>query len=432
MWLLLTIISINYLGAIIIARLKMNFHRGAALFFTILSSLGFLVYYKYSTYFTEMTNTFFTIFNISEVNTVSTVVLPLGISFFTFKAIGYTIDVYNGKTEPEYHLGRYSLFVTMFPQLLAGPIDRAGTLLPQIREHSDFNYERIASGLSRIFWGLFKKIVIADRLALFVNQVYENPGEHPPIALIIAIYFYSFQIYLDFSAYTDIAIGSARLFGFKIMENFTSPYFATSIPDFWRRWHISLSTWFRDYVYIPLGGNRVPKYRWFLNIFITFFLIGLWHGSNSTFIFWGILNCFYYYVSQLKKGVSAHIENHLRTDSLFLKTSRIFITFHLTSFAWIFFRSESIDTAFFYISLIFRDVFETCGIDAGLGAFNLLFSIALIIGYIVAEGLVCREEVKKRITRIPFILKVIVFVFLLSFMLFFGIFEETDFIYFRF
>ena len=195
---------------------------------------------------------------------------------------------------------------------------------------------------------------------------------------------------------------------------------------------ISLSTWFRDYVYIPLGGNRVPKYRWFLNLFITFFLIGLWHGSNPTFIFWGILNCLYYYVSQLKRGVSAQIEHYLGADSTLLRASRILITFHLVSFAWIFFRAESIDEAFVYLSLMFRNVSVPCGIDAGLGVFNLIFSIVLVGGYVCVESLACREKMKERIARIPFIVKAIVFTFLLGFMLFFGVFEETDFIYFRF
>ena len=218
------------------------------------------------------------------------VLLPVGISFYTFQALGYSIDVYYGRVQAERDLGAYALFVTFFPQLVAGPIERTGSLLPQFKVNHGFDYDRVTSGLKLAAWGMFKKVVIADRLALYVNGVYGGPAVYPATTLALATFFFAFQIYCDFSGYSDIAIGCARVLGFNLMTNFRQPYFAASIAGFWRRWHISLSTWFKDYLYIPLGGSRCGAFRQNINLLITFLVSGLWHGAAWHFFIWGALH----------------------------------------------------------------------------------------------------------------------------------------------
>src|SRR3989344_5166299 len=221
------------------------------------------------------------------------IILPIGLSFHTFQSLSYVIEVYRGKQKAEYNFGIYALYVMFYPQLVAGPIERPQNLLHQFYEKHDFNYRRVTDGLKLMLWGLFKKIVIADRLAVFVNQVYNNPTGFEGISLITATVFFAFQIYCDFSGYSDIGIGAAQVMSFKLMDNFKRPYFSKSISEFWKRWHISLSTWFRDYFYFSIGGNRVSIPRWYFNLFATFLLSGFWHGANWTFIFWGALHGFY-------------------------------------------------------------------------------------------------------------------------------------------
>src|SRR5678815_1064118 len=217
------------------------------------------------------------------------IILPIGLSFHTFQAMSYTIEVYRGNQKAERNFGIYALYVMFYPQLVAGPIERPQNLLHQFYENHKFDYERVVNGLKLILWGFFKKLVIADRLALYVGAVYNNPTHHTGLSFIMATIFFAFQIYCDFSGYSDIAIGAAKVMGFKLMTNFNRPYFARSISEFWKRWHISLSTWFKDYLYISLGGNRVSVPRWYFNLFIVFLVSGLWHGANWTYIIWGCL-----------------------------------------------------------------------------------------------------------------------------------------------
>jgi D-alanyl-lipoteichoic acid acyltransferase DltB (MBOAT superfamily) len=260
------------------------------LLLSLVTNLGLLFSFKYFNFFNDSFRQLFQMANLSYPVPALNVLLPVGISFYTFQTLSYTIDVYRGKIQPERHLGVFALFVSFFPQLVAGPIERSGNLLPQFYQKTAVDYERIISGLQRMTWGFFKKVVIADRLALLVNTVYNHPTEFSGMPLIIATYAFGFQIYCDFSAYSDIAIGAARVMGFDLMENFRQPYYARSIPEFWRRWHISLSTWFRDYVYLPLGGNRVKLPHWVFNILVVFVVSGLWHGANWTFVIWGALH----------------------------------------------------------------------------------------------------------------------------------------------
>lgn len=293
-------------------------------------------------------------------------ILPIGISFFTFQALSYVIDVYRGHAPRERHLGVYALYVSFFPQLVAGPIERATHLLPQmarLRTTPDdpqfaFDLARAGDGLRLVLWGLFKKLVIADNLAIVVDVVFADPEHYNGFQLLMATYFFAFQIYCDFSGYSDIARGVARIFGFDLMLNFNSPYISQSISEFWHRWHISLSTWFRDYVYRPLGGNRVSAAQWAINIAAVFVLSGLWHGANWTFVVWGALHGSYYLVGRITKGPRDKLSRILRLHwvSPVLRIWRVAFTFHIVVLAWVFFRAESISDAFLIVERMFIDI----------------------------------------------------------------------------
>ncbi len=265
------------------------------------------------------------------------VLLPVGISFFTFQSMSYTFDVYRGKIKAERHLGYLGLYKAFFPQMVAGPIERGGHLLPQFRADHPWDWARVASGLELILWGLFKKVVIADRLSLFVDAVYNNVPRHNATDYALATYLFAFQIYCDFSGYSDIAIGSARILGIDLMKNFYAPYFSRSIQEFWRRWHISLSTWLRDYLYIPLGGSRNGKFNTYKNLLVTMLLGGLWHGASWNFVAWGGIHGILLCGSRGSRLSTAEID----CQAWWVKGLKIFITFNLVCFAWIFFRSSS-------------------------------------------------------------------------------------------
>lgn len=283
------------------------------------------------------------------------IILPVGISFYTFHGLSYVIDVYKSRIKPVQSLTDYSLFVSFFPLLVAGPIERAGHLLPQLQTRRIFNYSNSVNGLRQILWGLVKKIVIADSCAPYVNQIFENPADHTGSTLIIGAVLFSFQIYGDFSGYSDIALGTARMLGIELLKNFSYPYFSRDIAEFWRRWHISLSTWFRDYVYIPLGGSRGSKWENIRNVFVIFLLSGFWHGANWTFLFWGFLHALFFIPLLLSNKNRNHLEIATAHSwkSFFVLFLQISSTFVLVSFAWIFFRSESIGFALDYIGKIF-------------------------------------------------------------------------------
>ena len=253
-------------------------------------NLGFLGFFKYCNFFIESWIDVWARLGVEMHPTTLQIILPVGISFYTFQTLSYTIDVYKGKLKPESNLINFAAYVAFFPQLVAGPIERASNLLPQFSRKRIFNNEQAISGLNLILWGLFKKVVIADSCATYVNAIFENPGQHNSLTLILGAVYFAFQIYGDFSGYSDIAIGTARLFGFELMHNFKLPYFSRDIAEFWRRWHISLSTWFRDYVYIPLGGSRGSRWQQIRNVFIIFLVSGFWHGANWTFIIWGAIH----------------------------------------------------------------------------------------------------------------------------------------------
>lgn len=325
---------------------------------SLIVNLGLLVYFKYTNFLVDTVNAFLKTISVNPVRSYD-ILLPVGISFYTFQAIGYTIDVYRGNIKSEKNILKYALFVSFFPQLVAGPIERSGSLLKQINEESNhklLNYRRITSGLMTMLWGFFLKVVIADRISVIVDTVFNGYDTYQMTALAFGAIAFAIQIYCDFAGYSTIAIGAAKTLGFELMENFNTPYFAESIVDFWRRWHISLSTWFRDYLYIPLGGNRCSKIKKYRNILITFGVSGLWHGANWTYVVWGLLHGFYQIVEKELTPLIGKINQkcNTKTNSFGYRFLKVLITFVLVDIAWIFFRADSLHQACHYIGRMFQ------------------------------------------------------------------------------
>ena len=331
--------------------------RKTLLWTSIVVNLGFLGFFKYYNFFLENFVDAFSLFGM-QINANSlNIILPVGISFYTFQTLSYTIDVYRKKLKPTKDFMAFAAFVCFFPQLVAGPIERATNLLPQFYKKRTFEYHKAVDGMRQILWGLFKKIVIADNCAEFANQIFNNSADMNGSTLVLGAIFFTFQIYGDFSGYSDIAIGTSRLFGFDLKENFATPYFSRDIAEFWRRWHISLSTWFRDYLYIPLGGSRGGTWMKVRNTFAIFLVSGFWHGANWTFIIWGALNAIYFLPLLLtnnnRKNLGVVAEGKLLPS--FRELFAMLTTFGLTVFAWIFFRAENISHAFTYVGGIFSE-----------------------------------------------------------------------------
>lgn len=358
-FLILLTTTIDYVVAQKIAASQVEKRRRRYLLLSLVSNLTILFGFKYFNFVSESVAGSLSLFNIFIDVPVFHALLPVGISFYTFQSLSYVIDVYRKKTSPESHFGYYALYVSFWPQLVAGPIERSWHLLPQLRQHHLFEVERVTSGLRLMLAGLFKKVVIADQVAIFVNRAYNNANDQPGAVLMLATLFFAVQIYCDFSGYTDVARGAARVMGYDLMENFRTPYLATSIHDFWRRWHISLSTWFRDYVYIPLGGNKLGILRWNMNLFITFFISGLWHGANWTFVVWGVLHGCYLIVENFCTQATQKLSIQVSKGSeKMIVAGRILLTFFFVCLAWVFFRAASISDAFHIIVAISSTTFS--------------------------------------------------------------------------
>ena len=380
------------------------------LLISIFSNLGILFGFKYFNFFSQNIQTLFDNYNIFFEMPFFNVLLPVGISFYTFQTLSYTIDVYNNKTSAQKHLGVFAVYVSFFPQLVAGPIERSNHLLPQFFKKHDFNFLRVKAGFQKMLWGFFKKIVIADNLAILVDGVYNNLDNYSGLTLIVATIFFTFQIYCDFSGYSDIAIGTAKVMGFELRENFKRPYFSKSIREFWQRWHITLSTWFRDYVYIPLGGNRTVKWKWYYNLIITFLVSGLWHGANWTFVIWGALHGSFLIFAIIFAQPKEKINQFIKNRNIFLnKIFDVSITFILVAFAWIFFRSNNINDAIYVISNLNFNVTELLNLDElsmqfrGLGLFKediikCMFLILMLCLYSTYER---SEDVWKKLQKKP-------------------------------
>lgn len=322
---------------------------------SVLVNLGFLCVFKYYNFFIASFADSMELVGLSINVSLLNVILPVGISFYTFHGLSYVIDIYQSRIEPERDYINYAVFVSFFPLLVAGPIERATHLLPQIKQKRTFNYNKSVDGLRQILWGLFKKIVIADFCAVYANMIFNDYENYAGSTLVLGAIFFTFQIYCDFSGYSDIALGTARLFGIELLRNFAFPYFSRDIAEFWRRWHISLSSWFRDYLYIPLGGSKGGIWNKIRNTLIIFIVSGFWHGANWTFLAWGTLNALFYIPLLVFKQNRNHLQVVAQNSVLpsFKETLQMMSTFGLTIFAWIFFRSESINHAFNYIKKIF-------------------------------------------------------------------------------
>ncbi len=372
----------DYFIGIVLAKQHTVLLRKLLLWTSIGINLGLLGFFKYYNFFLENFSSAFSFLGTKINASTLNIILPVGISFYTFQTLSYTIDVYRKKLEPTKNFIAFTAFVSFFPQLVAGPIERATNLLPQFHTKRFFNYSKAVDGLRQILWGLLKKLVIADNCAEFANQIFNNSSELNGSALVLGAFFFTFQIYGDFSGYSDIAIGASRLFGFNLMKNFAFPYFSRDVGEFWRRWHISLSTWFRDYVYIPLGGSKGSKLQQIRNTFIIFLVSGFWHGANWTFVIWGGLNALYFLPLLLTKNNRNHIEI-VAKDKLFPSFKELFsilATFGLTVFAWIFFRAETISHAFKYISGIWStSLFKAPNINEIPKTLVLLLIIGIFI-----------------------------------------------------
>lgn len=360
------------------------------LYLSLVVNLGMLMFFKYFNFFVDNFRTAFTFFGAEFNGPLLSIILPVGISFYTFQTLSYTIDVYNRKIDATRDLIAFGAFVSFFPQLVAGPIERATHLLPQFQSRRSFEYENAAQGMRLILWGLFKKLVVADSCAVVVNQIFGSYGQQNGIVLILGAVLFSFQIYGDFSGYSDIAIGTARLFGVRLMQNFNLPYFSRDIAEFWRRWHISLTTWFRDYVYFPLGGSRGGRLATIRNTLIIFLVSGFWHGANWTFIAWGVYHAALFLPLVLLNVNRRHIDSATFNPTVKELLSMVF-TFVLVSLGWVFFRSLTIGDAFGYLGRIvtfspgyfsFSTLFE--GVSS-LSDYTLFFSVLSILCLVITE-----------------------------------------------
>jgi len=359
------------------------------------------------------------------------ILLPIGLSFHTFQAMSYTIEVYRGHQKAERNFGIYALYVMFYPQLVAGPIERPQNLLHQFYEKHSFEYQRIVDGLKMMLWGFFMKLVVADRLAIYVNSVYNNSDQHNGKTLALATFFFAFQIYCDFAGYSNIAIGSAKVMGFNLMTNFNRPYFSNSISEFWKRWHISLSTWFKDYLYISLGGNRLSIPRWYFNLFIVFLISGLWHGANWTFIIWGSINGFYLVFAIISQKFRDKFNAFLGINKLPLLSQflKIIITFVLSCFAWIFFRASNVSEA----TKIISKISEFDGSIYFDKPSVLIFSFFSILVLLIAE--IKKEyfaESYSFFNNKSWLIRNLSYATILILILLLGVFDGGQFIYFQF
>ncbi len=406
--------------------------RKQLLFISIFINIGMLFFFKYFNFFIDSFETLLGFSSNQNQWNALNIILPVGISFYTFQTLSYTIDIYNRKTAPTTSVLTFFTFVAFFPQLVAGPIERAKRLIPQFEKKSKFSYDQATSGLKLILYGLFKKMVIADQLATLVNAVYSSPQNFGSFELILATLFFGFQIYCDFSGYSDIAIGTARLFGIELMINFRTPYFASSISDFWHRWHISLSTWFRDYIYIPLGGNRGNSFQWTRNILITFIISGLWHGANFTFLIWGGIH-----------GILYVLEKFISPVLKFSKKLKTFLglgfTFIVVNLSWIFFRAETWEKAkFIFKKIVFfnsesiANLWELLRNAEGFTeAGRMLFYIFPL--FILVEILIKEETFAELFCHTKRIYRWSIYFVLVVIILFFGVLNAApEFIYFQF
>lgn len=412
--------------------------------FSFVINLSILCIFKYSNFLIDTINRVFSYVHIQPVNVSFDIILPVGISFYTFQALSYTVDVYRKDIYCEKNFFKYALFVSFFPQLVAGPIERSKNLLKQIHVKHDFRLERVQYGLFQMLLGYFQKVVISDNISVFVDQAYDNYHQYGSIELIIATIFFALQIYCDFGGYSNIAIGAARVMGFDLMENFNTPYFADSVADFWRRWHISLSTWFRDYLYIPLGGNRKGRVRKYINLMIVFMCSGLWHGASWNYVVWGAINGAYQVVGDILKPVKTKIGKVLGSNPLSFghKFLQVVVTFVLVDFSWIFFRAKGFAHASKVIKRMLTEwdpwvLVDDSLFELGIGAkpfHAIMVSILVLFAFDICKYL--KVDVLKGMCRQDPWFKIVVAAFFACWILLLGSYgpeySAAQFIYFQF
>ena len=412
----------------------------------ILANLLILGFFKYFNFFSRNISGLMEALHLGVRTPQIDVLLPVGISFYTFQALGYLIDVYRGDVDPEPNLARYALFVSFFPQLVAGPIERSGNLLGQLRERHAFNPEQVMRGLLQMSWGFFKKLVIADRAAVFVTAVFDQYAECSGVSICLAVMLFAFQIYCDFSGYSDIAVGAARTMGISLMKNFDRPYFARTTAEFWRKWHISLTTWFRDYVYIPLGGNRHGKLKKYVNILFTFLLSGLWHGASWNFVVWGVMNGFFQVAGEVTSEIRSRGRRllHIREDGILHRIFRTAVTFLLVDFAWLFFRAPGLRDALLMIRHAFRHftpgsvpaLENGAGVSAVLDVPEIIVLAAALLILFAVDFWSQKRDLIGAVLRRNVVIRFLIYYIILFILLIFGIygpaFDASSFIYFQF
>ena len=423
-------IIVDYFAGILIEK-SQGRRRRLFLIFSLVANIGVLAVFKYYNFINDNFSFLLHGFGLTNPLPYLAILLPIGLSFHTFQAMSYTIEVYRGNQKAERHFGIYSLYVMFYPQLVAGPIERPQNLLHQFREKHQPELENFSEGLKLMIWGLFKKLVIADRLAIYVNSVYNNVAEHTGTTLLLATIFFSVQIYCDFSGYSDIAIGAARVMGFRLMINFNRPYFSKNIAEFWRRWHISLSTWFKDYLYISIGGNKVTIHRWYFNLLVVFLVSGLWHGANWTFIIWGCINGLYLVFARVTQGLRNKLNQLTRVKEIPKINAfiQVLATYILVCFAWIFFRANNIHDAF----TIIKKIFLLKGKIYSESSSMMTYSVAGILFLLLVEF---KKEYFNSLFTLSnnnhWLVPKFYYCFLILIILLIGVFDGGQFIYFQF
>jgi alginate O-acetyltransferase complex protein AlgI len=434
-------IAIDYTAGLLIEKTEGR-RKKVFLVISILSTCGVLFVFKYFNFFNSNLARIAQFFHWNYPIEILNLILPIGLSFHTFQSLSYVIEVYRGNFKAEHHFGIYSLYVMFYPQLVAGPIERPGNLIHQFYEKHTYDDQRVVDGLKLMVWGFFKKVVIADKVAIIVERVYLDPTQHTGIPLIAGALFFGIQVYCDFSGYSDIAIGAAQVMGFRLRDNFNRPFHSTSMIEFWRRWHMSLMSWFRDYVYIPLGGNRVGKWRWYYNIFFTFTLSGLWHGAGWGYVLWGSLNGCYLIFSDWTKNLRKRGVQGVRLDRFpkFHHGLQIAFTFLLFCFTLIIFRSKSLSDAFYVITHLGTGLGSSEGIkmsirslyDLGLDRYQLIFLAISMVVMELVEGIEPLRNMRQMFFNKPVLFRWAMYYLIILFLIFFGEYNDHAFIYFQF
>jgi D-alanyl-lipoteichoic acid acyltransferase DltB (MBOAT superfamily) len=423
-------IIIDYLAGLLIDR-STGGKRRLFLLMSLVANIGVLAIFKYYNFVAENLTQLLHFFGVHSTIPSLALILPIGLSFHTFQAMSYTIEVYRGHHKAERHFGIFALYVMFYPQLVAGPIERPQNLLVQFRQQHKFDYQQVTDGLKLMAWGMFKKV--ADRLAVTVNLVYADPTQYQGWALLIATFFFALQIYCDFSGYSDIARGAAQVMGYHLMTNFDRPYFSKSIAEFWTRWHISLSTWFRDYLYIPLGGNRVDRRRWYCNLLVTFLISGLWHGASWTFLIWGGLNGLYLIFSIWTREIRAKCVQAMGLHKVptLHKLLQMAITFALICVSWVFFRARTVADALYILQHFFRGDSTTLA-EVGFPSQEGLLALVSIVLLFVVDTIQRRGDFRVILRAKPTWVRWMAYYTLVASLFLLAASTRSKFIYFQF